>query len=231
MIVKRTRIKICGVRDPETACAAADAGADAIGLVFVDRSPRCVTVEQGRDIVKAVPAFVEPVALFMNADTSLVRQTASRLGLGTIQLHGGEPPELAAQLAPLWVIKAISFDTESFAERIRAWPGPCGNLAGVLLDTPPMSPAGAATLPGGGGKAFEWAALAEWLQRQTWPSMAPMVLAGGLTPDNVCRAIETVRPYAVDVSSGVESAPGVKDKVRINAFCQAVRDADRQREV
>lgn len=236
----RTRIKICGIRDAATAFVAAEAGADAIGLVFVPGSPRHIMLEEAQHIVAVLPPWVEPVGLFCDEPADRILQAANALRLRTVQLHGNEQPELAAALAPLRVIKALPFDgPEPVRAAIDRWRS-CANLAGLLLDAPP-SPG--EKLTGGSGRQLDWNQLAQLIQRHplqrgSAPSaeaavgspapLPPIVLAGGLRPDNVSQAIATVRPYGVDVSSGVESARGVKDRQLIQAFCCAVRRIDAQ---
>jgi phosphoribosylanthranilate isomerase len=218
----RTRIKICGVRDVTTALAAAEAGADAVGLVFVERSPRFVSVEQARAVAAALPAFVEPVALFVDAPLEIVRPLAAAIGVHTIQLHGSEGAEYVRQLSGFRVIKAMAFDVAAIAK----WSlvDAPSNVAGLLIDAPAEASAAAQGLTGGGGKAFDWSALAA-LERTKLP---PLILAGGLTPANVGDAIRAAQPYAVDVSSGVESSRGVKNVQWIRQFCEAVRQADQR---
>ena len=218
-----TRIKICGVNDPGIAAVAAGAGADAIGLVFVEGSPRRVSVDEARDVIGGVPPFVEIVGLFVDTPVAVIRETVDRLGVRTVQLHGRETPEEAAALAPLRVIKAFGFaDVESFRSMRQPWSG-VPNLIGVLLDTPPRQ----GELTGGTGRSLDWDGMAEIVPQVTEREGLPIMLAGGLDPQNVCVAVRKVRPYAVDVSSGVESSRGVKDRGKIEAFCSAVRAADR----
>ncbi len=219
----RTRITICGIRDPDTARAAADAGADAIGLNFAPGSPRLITIEQAESILRVIPAFVEPVALFVDAGAETINGVCSRLGIRTVQLHSRETPAEAAALAPLRVIRALSFGPDA-ATAAAAWHAQVPNLAGLLWDAPPSASPGPAQLPGGTGRTLDWAALAAAArQSPPWPNGVPLILAGGLNPGNVAQAIATVRPYAVDVSSGVESTRGVKDIGLIQAFCRAVQ--------
>lgn len=222
----RTRIKICGVRDPDTAHAAVDAGADAIGLVFVEGTPRHVSdLEHAARIIDALPAFVEPVGLFVNAAAQDIRLKSATLGLRTIQLHGGETPDFARALAPLRVIRAFPFSEGDLPQRLQPWRN-CPNLAAILVDAPPPSDPG--TPPGqtgGHGDTFDWNALASQLQAGLLDDLPPLVLAGGLTPDNVDQAIRLLQPFAVDVSSGVESSRGVKDHQRIRDFCLAAQRA------
>ncbi len=255
--MKRTRIKICGIREPDTAWVAAQMGADAVGLVFAEGSPRQVSVADAKAIVAVLPAFVQPIALFVNADAEQIRSTCHELGIGTVQLHGEETPEDAAALWPLRVIKAMAFDARSVSAALRPWRGSCENLTGILFDTPPptLSPAssqtnggddiGASNSPialnkttnkdadserlaprGGTGRPFDWDALASVQHAGLLAGLPPTILAGGLNPDNVGRAIERVNPYAVDVSSGVESSRGVKDATLIESFCKQVGEAE-----
>ena len=216
--MRRTRIKICGVRDPDIAWTAAQAGADAIGLVFVPDTPRAVSVEQARPIVAALPALVQPIALFVNPTADEVRHVTQELGIGTVQLHGEETPEFAASLWPLRVIKAMAFDPRKASASLGAWRGACPNLSGLLFDAPPAD-----TQRGGTGRTLDWDALSQLMHSGLLAGLPPVILAGGLSPENVREAIESVSPYAVDVSSGVESQRGVKDPQRIEAFCRAVR--------
>lgn len=220
----RTRIKICGVREVATALAAVDAGADAIGLVFVERSPRKVDVDEAHRIVRALPAFVQPVGLFSDVPWQQVRDLADAVGIRTIQLHGREGPGYVARLRHLRIIKALGFEAGRVAEQLDPWRQGVTNLAGILLDTPPASPTHG-ELTGGSGVAFDWSALAELEKQGAFEHLPPHILAGGLNPENVADAIAVARPFAVDVSSGVESERGVKDPERIKAFCNAVLEA------
>lgn len=225
--MKRTRIKICGVADTKSAWSAVDAGADAVGLVFVEGSPRQVDVERAREIVAMLPAFVEPIGLFVNDDPDHIREISHELGLHTIQLHGQETPEQVSALSPLRVIKAFAFEPREVSSALSPWRGGCDNLAAILFDAPP--PDAKAAHAGGSGRTFDWSALAALEHAGILADLGPMILAGGLTPDNVAEAIRTLSPYAVDVSSGVESERGVKDPVRIAAFCQEVQQEDIRR--
>jgi phosphoribosylanthranilate isomerase len=221
----RTRIKVCGVRDVKTAAAATQAGADALGLVFVPASPRAVSVAQARKIVAALPIFVEPVGLFVNAPLRKVIATAKALGLRTVQLHGDETPDYVARLAPLRVIKAINL-AEITGEDLAAWRKASDNLAGLLWDAAPPEAAKRKGLTGGHGRQPDGQALAMLTQSVHLTGLPPAILAGGLTPENVATAVALIRPYGVDVSSGVESRRGVKDPALIAAFCAAVRAVD-----
>ncbi|MFV8816640.1 phosphoribosylanthranilate isomerase [Haliea sp. E17] len=207
----RTRIKICGITRPEDARAVVEQGADALGLVFYPPSPRAVSLEQAREIVAEVPPFVTLVALFVDAQPEEVRQVAAELPIGLLQFHGDEAPAYCASFERPW-IKAIrcrpDMDLAAEARRYTA-------ARGVLLD------AWQEGVPGGTGKSFDWRLVPENLG-------APLVLAGGLKPENIGTAVASLRPFAVDVSGGVESAPGIKDARKVKEFIAAVRAADAQ---
>lgn len=207
----RTRIKICGITRQDDALAAADAGADAVGFVFYAASPRHVQPAAAGTIVRALPPFVTTVGLFVDAPAGEVRSVLAAVPLALLQFHGDEPPEFCRQFGPPY-IKAVRVrsgtDLLQYAAR---YP----DAAALLLDA--YRPG----VPGGTGETFDWHLIPA---RMT----CGIVLAGGLTPDNVAAGIEQVRPWAVDVSSGVEAAPGVKDVQRIRRFATAVRWVDRQ---
>lgn len=221
-MTRRTRIKICGVSTPDIAEAAADAGADAIGLVFAPRSPRLISVAEARDILSAVGPFIDPVGLFVEPAPTL-REEAAALPLSMLQLHGEFTPADLDAVGPRRVLKPIAFQgPDAFSQAVETWRAVHqrdARLAALLVDTPDPSGVG-----GGTGKTFDWAALAEAIEAARPPM--PIVLAGGLTPDNVADAVRVIRPWAVDVSSGVERRRGEKDPARIRAFCEVVRDAD-----
>lgn len=215
--MNRTRIKICGVKEIGTGLEACKAGADAIGLVFVEKSPRYVMPEMAERIAAHLPAFVEPVGLFVDCPSNKIRQICAFANIHTVQLHGHEDVSFADELEGLRVIRALPFNPEGI-EAAKPW-AEHHRVQSILYDTPPQPEVG---LTGGSGQTFEWSIL-EWgpasHQERT-------ILAGGLTPGNVGRAITSCLPYAVDVSSGVESSRGVKDVGLIHAFCDAVRMAD-----
>lgn len=218
--MQRTRIKICGIRDAGTAKVAADAGTDMIGLVFVEKSPRYVTLDQAKAIIAVLNDAVEPVALFVDAPVEQVRATAAALGLKTVQLHGQESVQYVRDLAPLQVIKAAPARLRGIHDAVRPWlESGLSNLYAVLLDAIPIDN----ELPGGTGRQFYWG---EFTENPGLKRLANrLMIAGGLTPQNVRAAIELICPFAVDVSSGVESRRGVKDHQKIVAFCRAVRSA------
>jgi phosphoribosylanthranilate isomerase len=194
------RVKICGITRGEDALAAAAAGADAVGLVFAD-SPRQVDTDRAHRIVALLPPFIKVVGLFVNAPAARVREVLGQVPLDLLQFHGAESPEDCRQYGRPY-IKAIRMapGVDVAAEAGR-YPEACG----ILLDA--YDPQAA----GGTGASFDWTRVPRDLGR-------PLILAGGLTPENVAQAVRQVRPYAVDVSSGVESSKGIKDAARIAAF-------------
>jgi phosphoribosylanthranilate isomerase len=203
----RVRVKICGITRTEDAALAARLGADAVGLNFWPRSKRCVDVEAARAMVRALPPFVAAVGVFVNQPYDEVMRIAERARLTAVQLHGDEEPELCARF-PLPVVKAIRVEGPASLAALSRY-----DVAAFLLDAPSAG-------FGGSGAAFDWSlARGAALGR-------PLLLAGGLTPENVGRAVAEVRPYAVDVASGVESAPGVKDPERMRRFIEAARAAE-----
>jgi len=206
----RVFVKVCGITSVDDAVAVARAGADAVGLVFWPGSPRRVDLETARRISAALPPFVLRVGVFVDAPREELVRTSEEVGLDVLQLHGQEAPEDLAGL-PRRVIKAVhvgpGFDLES-ALRYQ------GKADGILLDS---RPGGVSGPPGGTGATFDWS-----LAREVRENVPFLMLAGGLTPENVARALTAVRPDGVDVSTGVESAPGRKDHAKVRAFLQAV---------
>ena len=202
-----TRIKICGITRVEDATAAIAAGADAIGLVFDRRSARCVDIARSRAIAREVPPFVALVGLFVDATSERVEEVLREVPLSLLQFHGNEPPEQCHRYGRPY-IKAIRMrdgvDLKHEAARY-------ADASGLLLDS------FVAEQAGGSGKTFDWNRIPRDVGR-------PIVLAGGLTVDNVRDAIARVRPAAVDVSSGVEVSKGIKDPQKIAAFIAAVRE-------
>jgi phosphoribosylanthranilate isomerase len=224
------RVKICGITNVEDAIVAGTAGADAIGLNFYEKSSRCTTVECASQIALSLSELpIDRVGVFVNMSPVEIEATVKEGGLSSIQLHGDEPPEVVAHFAQpkrparfpfhMQVIRARRMDDRGVAaiardlEECRAagW-GP----AAVLVD---------AATPGrygGTGETISWVGLAD---HRRWLSDTPLILAGGLTPDNVAEAIRIVRPHGVDVASGVESAPGKKDPHKVRDFIAAARAA------
>ena len=204
----RTRVKICGITRIEDAEAAVAAGADAVGLVFDPRSPRVVGLEQARAIARATPPFVSVVGLFVDAAPDHIEAVLNRVPLALIQFHGTETPD-QCRLYGRPYIKAIRMhDTVDLS----AEEGRFGDAAGLLLDAFVPDQAG------GAGVTFDWSRIPATRGK-------PIVLAGGLTPENVGDAIRRVHPQAVDVSSGVEASKGIKDSDKIAAFIRAARAA------
>jgi phosphoribosylanthranilate isomerase len=213
------RIKICGITTPEDARLAVLAGADAIGLVFAE-SPRQVDVRQARRIVAALPPFVTPVGVFVNAGVASIKRTAAAVGLHAVQLHGDEEAEMISALAPLGVIRAVRVRDKGFVRRVRTL---CETSkrrpAAILLDAFSLDRAG------GTGRQFDWNLVVGAQQAGVLDDAPPIILAGGLTPANVGRAVRLVRPHAVDVSGGVEMIPGRKDADKVEQFIYAARRA------
>jgi phosphoribosylanthranilate isomerase len=213
------RIKICGITNVDDARAVAQAGADAIGLNFYSRSPRYVTAEVARDIVKALPAEIVKVGLFVDTPAGDVCRLFDDLPLDLIQLHGDQPPEFLTQLGDRPVMRAFRLGPEGLRP-VAEYLTHCRALAVlpklVLLD------AMVAGAYGGTGKTADWAVAKQYAAVVDVP---PLVLAGGLTPENVAAAIRAVKPAAVDVASGVECQPGRKDPSLVGAFVQAAREA------
>jgi phosphoribosylanthranilate isomerase len=222
--MRRTRIKICGLCRPQDARLAADAGADAVGLVFCPASPRNVSIEQAREILAQVPPFVTPVGLFVDAPVDQILATAQTLGLGCIQLHGQESPTTVAALKPLTILKALPVERATFPAVLQSWKqsiaaGHLENLKGLLLET-------ASVKPGGSGIPNDWETIASTQSAGLFNDLPPIIAAGGLTPGTVAQVVRTLRPWAVDVSSGVEEAMRQKSPKKIADFIAAVRQTD-----
>ena len=211
-MTRRTRTKICGLSTPETAAAAVEAGAAFVGFVFFDKSPRNVSVEQAMALALAIPPGVVKVALTVNASDALLTKLTEKVALDMLQLHGNESLERVADVQArfrLPVMKALGVADESDLLAVEAYAAVADQ---ILIDAKPPKNS---VLPGGNGLAFDWRLMAG--RRFACPWM----LAGGLTPENVAEAISLTGARQVDVSSGVESSPGVKDIVAISAFIEA----------
>ena len=208
----RTRVKICGLTRAQDVAAAVRLGADAVGLVFHQASPRGVSMETAAALAAAVPAFVTVVGLFVDAEPGAVQQVLQRVPLGALQFHGGESPDYCAAFGRPW-IKAVAMRD---GVDVLAEAGRYAGASSLLLDTFD------ARLAGGTGRIFEWERIPPELGRR-------IILAGGLDAGNVADAIRRVRPHAVDVSGGVETAKGIKDRNKIAEFMQGVRDGDQTR--
>ena len=201
-----TRIKICGIKHLDDALKAVECGADAIGLIFVEKSPRYASLTDARVIAESLPPFVTVVGLFMDASEETVREALKVVPLNLLQFHGDESPEFCDQFEMPY-IKVLrmrkNVNVVAFAQE---YP----NAAGILLDTYHKG------VGGGTGQSFDWSLIPEDIP-------LPLILAGGLNPENVASAVETVKPYAVDVSSGVESEPAIKDHKKIEQFIKEVQ--------
>jgi phosphoribosylanthranilate isomerase len=220
MSLVRVRIKICGITRPEWAVAAAQAGADAIGLVFAE-SPRRVTVAEASKIVAALPPWVTPVGVFVDEPPARILAIAAEVGLAAVQLHGDEPPETPVALGRLKVVKAFRIGSEADVAAAGEWLA-AARQAGRMPDACMVDAAVPGGRKGGTGQKADWNLAAQMAKTGKWQ---PLILAGGLTPENVAEAIRTVRPWGVDGSSGLEVSPGVKSPEKIRAFVEAVRKA------
>ena len=209
----RTRVKICGITRVEDALTVSRHGVDAIGLVFYEKSPRNVNVDQAVEICKSLPAFVTVVALFKDADEDFVRSVISQVPIDLLQFHGTETEAFCLQFEKPY-IKAVGMsgqnDITDFAKQYTT-------ARGLLLDSHAIGE------DGGSGHVFDWGTIPKNIQGQ-------IALAGGLTADNVAEAISQVRPFAVDISSGVESSGGIKDEALIKAFMNEVKRVDCEHE-
>jgi len=204
----RTRVKICGITRPEDALVAAELGVDAIGLVFYPRSPRYVEASLAAEIISAIPPFMTTVALFLDARPDFIQQVLNTVPVDLLQFHGDECPADCGNYGRPY-IKAIGMkggvNAHAYAD---AYP----DAQGYLLDSHAVGEAG------GTGERFDWASVPKLNK--------PMILAGGLRPDNAAEAVRLARPYALDISSGVELSPGVKDKDMMKDFISEVKKAD-----
>ena len=204
----RTRVKICGITRTADALAAAQAGADAIGLVFYPPSPRFLSVERAVEIRDALPPFVQTVALFVNAEPSTVAQVLGRVRPSLLQFHGDEAPQFCAQFGTPYVKACRVRQGIDLLEYLRPYAGAAAWLLDSFVEE-----------YGGVGERFDWSLVPSSRERS-------LILSGGLDPKNVGEAVRRIRPWGVDVSSGVESAKGIKDPARMAAFIAEVRNAD-----
>ena len=218
-MTQRTRIKLCGLSRPQDVQAAATAGADAIGLVFYPPSPRHVSAQQAASLLAELPPFISSVGLFVNASLDEIKQTLRIAPLSMLQFHGDETPAQCAQAAETVArpfLRAIRIrpdtTTQDLLESAQLYRASSLLFAGLLLDT--WSDA-----YGGTGKVFDWSLIPEEIAHQA-------VLSGGLNVQNVTDAVRSLRPLAVDVSSGIESSKGIKDAALMHAFVNAVRAGD-----
>lgn len=203
--MQRVRVKICGITRQEDALAAIQHGADAIGLVFYKPSPRSIDIATAQQIVAALPPFVTVVGLFVDAPADEIQAVISQLRIDLLQFHGNEASDECNVYAKPYIKAVRMQEGVDLYDIARAHPG----AQALLLDA--YQPG----VAGGTGNTFDWARIPKILPK-------PVILAGGLTPDNIAQAITQVRPYAVDVSGGVEAAKGIKDVVKIKAFMRGV---------
>lgn len=201
------RVKICGITNPQDASMAVEMGVDALGFIFTP-SPRQITPEKARNIISAIPPFVKTVGVFVDENSSTIRQIIRSCGLDLVQLHGDESPEVCNELMP-YTIKAFQIKDESSLSAIRQYQG---RVRAILFDTYSEKKSG------GTGKTFEWELAIRGKQEGI-----PIILSGGLNPYNVERAISFVNPYAVDVSSGIEDRPGKKNPFLIKELMETIR--------
>jgi phosphoribosylanthranilate isomerase len=209
IIMSRVRVKICGVRTLEEANAALDAGADALGFNFWPRSPRYVHPEAAREIVRNVSPLASLIGVFVNEEPRRIEDIFSDVGLSAVQLHGDETPEFCARISPIKLIKAFRVGDGFDIQVIRSYP-----ISMALLD------ASSKGSYGGTGKSFDWRVAVEAKQ------LARVILAGGISIENVAEAIRHVRPYAIDICSGVEAEPGRKDLNKLRMLMAAVSEAN-----
>lgn len=203
------RVKICGITSVTDALNAANAGADALGFVFYAKSPRYVTPQQAAEICQALPPFVTSVGLFMNADAEQVRETLETVSLDLLQFHGSELPEFCRSFGRPY-IKALGMDgLVDFARQADQYP----DALGILVDSHALGKAG------GTGQTFDWKLLPKNYSK-------PIILAGGLNPENIAEAVRETSVYALDLSSGVESSPGIKSKAKIDALMREVKHVE-----
>lgn len=204
----RTRIKFCGITRAEDAQIAARLGVDALGFVFYGKSPRAIRAEPARDILRQVPPFVTRVALFLDAGAEEVSEVIRIMNPDVLQFHGREPREFCAGFGKPY-IKTLGMDG---ADDLTGAAAAYADAAAILLDSHVHG------APGGSGKPFDWSRAPRLPQ--------PLILAGGLRADNVAQAVTALRPHGVDVSSGIEQSPGVKDETKMRDFVKEVRHAD-----
>jgi phosphoribosylanthranilate isomerase len=220
-----TWIKICGTTNLEDALVAVEAGADALGFVFYEKSPRNITVEAAREIVEKLPQGVEKVGVFVNEPPDRVSAIADEVGLTAVQFHGDEHKNekmYATDRKAFLCIPAkwVAMTWKKEGKALGSFMALPKNLGGIMLDSTTSDQRG------GTGRAFDWREAQPWVSVMT--QLHPVVLAGGVKPDNVSKAIAILKPWGVDVASGVEARPGKKDPEKVRAFVRAVRETDRK---
>jgi phosphoribosylanthranilate isomerase len=218
-----TWVKICGMTNLEDALVAVDAGADAVGFVFYEKSPRCVTVERAREICEKLPVSIERIGVFVNEQEDLIRSFIDQAGITGVQMHGdNEDPRIADLIVARWpqmkVLAAVSMNRPNPQGWAMMW-NPA-SVGAFLVDS------GNSSKQGGTGNTFDWNSAGPVLD--DIKRLGKVVAAGGLTPENVEEAAEVLKPWGVDVVSGVEASPGKKDPEKVRAFVRAVREMDRR---
>jgi phosphoribosylanthranilate isomerase len=242
-----TWVKICGTTNLEDALLATDAGADAVGFVFYEKSPRCIKIEMARQIVEELPEHVEKIGVFVSGSGADPMEVMSRVGLTGTQSYTAEAPQVdggffkAARVSslpqrarflmalPMNVVGASEAQLQNLAEVLVEWKKKLDETSPAaerLIGTFVMD-SGNLQMPGGTGKTFDWGKAAPFVERMVQAGVK-LVVAGGLTEENISEAIEILRPWGVDVASGVESRPGKKDPEKVRAFLRAVREIDRK---
>jgi len=218
----RTRIKICGITRPQDSALAQSVGADAIGMIFHPPARRSISLEAARQIMAQLGPFVTPIGVFVDAPTDRIIQMAGPLGLRIVQLHGHEPPAQVLELrqSGLRAIKALRVDPNlpSELEPWRDLHRRSDALSAIVLDT--------AATTGGSGVENDWQGIRHFREFGIFHDLPPIVVAGGLSPDNICDVVRGIRPWAVDVSSGVEASYGIKSAELVGSFVEQVRLAD-----
>jgi phosphoribosylanthranilate isomerase len=220
-----TWVKICGMTNLEDALVAVDAGADAVGFVFYEKSPRCVTVETARQIVGKLPEKVEKVGVFVNEPIENVSAMADGVGLTAVQFHGDEhedPKKWPTDRRTFFCIPAdwVAFTWRKKGKAFGSFMVLPQNLGAIMVDS------GTSEKRGGTGRSFDWGEAKAWISAMN--QLHPVVISGGLNTNNVADAIGILKPWGVDVVSGVEVRPGKKDPEKVRAFVKAVRDIDRK---
>ncbi len=215
----RTRIKICGVMTVDDALAASEAGADAVGMIlYAPGAARQIDANAAREIAMKLPPFVSAIGVTVDCPPTRVRQLLAHVPLSGVQLHGKETVQDVRSVQPTSAIKKLAATSE-LAENVQSWAKAIvPNLTALLIDSPGE---------GGSGTPADWSAVERMQSAVDRAALPPLVLAGGLTPESVGEVVRRFRPWAVDVSSGVEDEPGHKSPERMRAFVQAVREADR----
>ena len=219
--MSRTRVKICGVMRVEDAVAAARLGADAIGMVFFERAKRFISVDRAREILAALPPFLTPVGLFCDESPQKILDISAELNLRHVQLQGEESADEVVELSGLRVIKAIRVNRETISRELAHWRAmirkhALTHLSGFVLETANTG------VPGGSGVSNDWTLVKELQSRGEFAGLPHIIAAGGLTPETVAQVAREIRPWAVDVSSGVEESFGIKSEAKMKRFIEAV---------